>query len=336
MKKLFTILFTLSALTISACQEKMKKYDWIPTECAPKNYPVQIFKGSFTYGEGKKVNVPSGRVVDYGWGENGSINLVGEKFKEAPTVLEIAWLSFTEKKNYGGKFILDAKKIDSLLEAGYPDDTEDNGKGNFNYIKVGMAPGGDLVLWLTGVRNKQVEIGHYQAQLIDKLDWASVYPDMEGSFDTYINNVIKDLPEATRSEILSGNIPYKYWNNLRKKYNWKITVIAPENISRLDIDYLNKERNFIFGDHLKQMDFKLSAPVEELSVHWMDDKKREIRTEIKFDEQETTGIFAKINADEKAALVVAIDAQKKEASVSLKINNTLISFKNIKVQSFYK
>ena len=336
MKRILTLLFTATTITISACQEKMKKYEWIPTECAPKNYPVQIYKGIFYYGTDKKVNVPDGRVVNYGWGENGSINLVGEKLKEAPTRLEIAWISFAEKKNYAGKFELDTKKIDSLLEQGYADDTEDNGKGIYNYIKVGMAPGGELVIWLTGVRNKQIEVGHFKANPVESLNWKQVYPNLEGSFDTYIENVLKELPEESRKEITSGKIPFGYWESLRKRYTWKVVVKSPADISRLDLYYVNKERDFTFGAALKSVDFKASAIVEELSVYWLDQLNRELRTEIKFDELETKAAFEKIKEGESAELIVNIDPQKKDTDVILKTPSTTVTLKNIKFQSFYQ
>jgi hypothetical protein len=335
MKKLLLALLILTTFKISACRERTKTYDWIPTECAPNNYPVQIFKGYLYYGDNKNVSIPDGRVVNYGWGENGSVNLVGDKMKEAPTAIEIAWISFAEKKNYTGRFELDTKKIDSLLSEGYLDDTESNGKGNFHYIKVGLAPGGNVVLWLTGVRNKQVEIGSYTAKTVENLDWRKVYPNMEGSFDVYVNNVIKDLPDETKEEINEGKVPYAYWSGLRQRYQWRPVVEISEIVSRLEVDYINKERNFWFGEASRKIGFGLLAAPEELSVYWKDNRNQEIRTEIKFSEDETVALFSKMKTGEKAELIVTLDPEKKDAKVTLKTLNTTVTFKNVKVQSFY-
>ncbi|WP_142526966.1 hypothetical protein [Pedobacter westerhofensis] len=49
-------------IQIASCQGfNHKKYDWIPTECAPKDYPAQIYSGHFYYGDKGSVYVPDGR-----------------------------------------------------------------------------------------------------------------------------------------------------------------------------------------------------------------------------------------------------------------------------------
>ncbi|MBB5637660.1 hypothetical protein HDE68_003575 [Pedobacter cryoconitis] len=313
----------------------MKKYDWIPTECAPENYPVQVYKGNFYYGDKGSIYIPDGRAVDIGWGEVGSVNIAGDKLKEAPHTLEITWISFTEKKNYTGKFELDTRKIDSLLAAGYPSDIE-GGKDTYKMIKVGMAPGGDVVLWLSGVRNKQVEIGHYKAKTIADLDWKKVYPDLEGSFDPYINDVIKDLSDTVKDQIKNHSIPFNYWAGLRKRYNWKPSFQGNAKVTRIDLDYFNKERDFVFGENLAKITFKPSAVIEELSVYWLDDKNRELRTGVKFDESEAFAVFSKLQENEQGELVITVDKEKSDVTVKLKLKDSEVPFKQIKTQSYYK
>lgn len=335
MKRICLLLLSISSFTISSCQEKMKKYDWIPTECAPENYPVQVYKGNFYYGDKGSIYIPDGRAVDIGWGEVGSVNIAGDKLKEAPHTLEITWISFTEKKNYTGKFELDTRKIDSLLAAGYPSDIE-GGKDTYKMIKVGMAPGGDVVLWLSGVRNKQVEIGHYKAKTIADLDWKKVYPDLEGSFDPYINDVIKDLSDTVKDQIKNHSIPFNYWAGLRKRYNWKPSFQGNAKVTRIDLDYFNKERDFVFGENLAKITFKPSAVIEELSVYWLDDKNRELRTGVKFDESEAFAVFSKLQENEQGELVITVDKEKSDVTVKLKLKDSEVPFKQIKTQSYYK
>jgi hypothetical protein len=90
MNKYFTILLFISLLSISSCRTKtskpkndakaaVKKYDWIPTECAPEEYPVQIYKGNLLYGiKGAGVDIPDGVTVKNGWGEEGSLPIAGD------------------------------------------------------------------------------------------------------------------------------------------------------------------------------------------------------------------------------------------------------------------
>lgn len=336
MKQLFTLLIIVSSFTLSSCQEKMKKYDWIPTECAPVNYPAQIYKGALLYGEKGSIYIPDGRAINYGWGESGSVNIAGEQMKEVPHTLEISWLSFTEKKNYGGKFELDTKKIDSLFAAGYPDDSEEGGKGNYHSVKVGMAPGGDLVVWLAGSRSKQVEVGFFKAKPIENLDWKKIYPSMEDGIGAYIDVIVKKLPDSVKEQMAAGKIPFGYWGSLRKRYNWKPEIQTNAKVLRIDLDYFNKERDFVFGDALQHLSVKPNAVIEELSVYWLDDRNRELRTELKFDEQEAFSVFSKIPQGEEASLVVVLDKTKKDATVRLKIKDKETPFQQVKVQSFYK
>jgi hypothetical protein len=334
MKRLLALLITVSSFTISSCQEKVKKYDWIPTECAPKNYPVQIYSGYFYYGDKGNIYVPDGRGVNYGWGEDGSINIAGDKLKEAPHTLELTWISFTEKKNYTGKFELDTKRIDSLLAAGYPSDVE-GGKGSYHLIKVGMAPGGDVVLWLAGERSKQVEVGYFKAKPTSGLDWKKVYPAMD-SMDKYINTVNSGLNDTVQQQIKTHAIPTDYWAGLRKRYSWKPVIESKAEITRIDLDYFNKERDFLFGAALKQVSFKPSAVIEEISVYWLDDKKRELRTAIRFDEKEAFAIFSKLQGNEQGELVINVDKEKQDATVSLKTKDSQVPFHQIEAQSFYR
>lgn len=335
MKKLLLLLITLSSFTISSCQEKMKKYDWIPTECAPENYPAEIYSGFLYYGNQKRIYIPNGRVVNYGWGAEGSVNIAGEDLKEAPHTLEISWLSFTERKNYSGKFELDTKQIEALFAAGFPDEVE-GGKDTYHTIKVGMAPGGDVVVWLTGTRNKQVEVGHFKAQPTDKLDWKKLYPDMDGGIETYIDQVVAKLPDEVKEEIKSKKIPFDYWAGLRKRYSWKPVLTTNIPLLRLDLDYFNKERDFIFGEALKNIQVKSSGIIEHMNVYWLDDKKRQIRTEIKFEEREAFSVFSNIGEQGQGELLIQIDPAKQDAAVKLKVKDKEIPFKQLKVQNFYR
>ncbi|WP_158799337.1 DUF2931 family protein [Pedobacter sp. L105] len=335
MKRLLMLMLAISSFTISSCQEKMKKYDWIPTECAPKNYPVQIYSGYFYYGEKGSIYVPDGREVNYGWGAEGSVDIAGDQLKEAPHTLELTWISFTENKNYTGKFELDTKKIDSLLSAGYPSEI-DGGKGKYDVVKVGMAPGGYVVLWLTGERNKQVEVGQFRAKPIGELDWKKVYPAMGGTFDKYINSIRSELNDTVKQQMKDHAIPMDYWAGLRKRYQWRPVIESAGQIQRIDLDYFNKERDFVFGEALKHIAFKPSAVIEEISVYWLDDKNRELRTEIKFDEQEAFAFFSKLQGNEEGQLVVHLDKEKQDATVGLKVKDNEVAFKQIKVQSFYR
>jgi hypothetical protein len=56
----------------------------------------------------------------------------------------------------------------------------------------------------------------------------------------------------------------------------------------------------------------------------------------RFDENEAFAIFSKLQGNEQGELVINIDKEKQDARVSLKIKNSLVPFKQLKVQHFYR
>lgn len=335
MKKLILILTIISTVLISSCQEKMKKYHWLPSENAPSNYPAEIYSGYFYYGDKSNIYIPNRRMIDFGWGEPGSVDIVGDEMKEAPHKLEITWVSYTENKNYTGTFDLDVKKIDSLFATGYPDDNTDS-IGKFSTISVGLAPRGRVVVWMSGDRSKQVEVGSYQAKETGPLNWSIVYPNMKGTMQEYINLELAKFPAEIQQQIKDKKIPFGYWDSLRKRYNWKPVTQSSALVNRIDIDYFNKEHDFKFGEGLKHTTYALSAVPEAISIYWHDKYKRYLRTDIFFDEKEAFQIFAQIQDGQKADLITSINSDSSDVRIGLKINDMVIPFKNINEQTFLK
>jgi len=336
MKHFLLTTIILSSALLSSCQQKMKKYNWLPTECAPEFYPAQIFKGTIFYGEKSAVPIPNGRVIDYGWGKDGSVNVVGEEMKEAPTAIELSWISYGEHKNYSGKFELDAKKLDSLFAAGYADPELQNGHGEYHTVKVGLAPGGKVVIWLTGNRNKQVEVDAFQANETAPFDWKLQYPTMSVTMEEYGNQLLSRLPDTIQEQIKAKKIPVSHWEDIRQRYNWKVLPQTASPATRIDIDYVNKEHNLIAGADVTALPFSAQALPEAISVHWPDKHTRALRTDISFDATETKRIFQNLKPGEEAELLIVISADAKNVKLALLIKGRQYAFGQIKQQTFLK
>ncbi|MCP3873094.1 MAG: DUF2931 family protein, partial [Desulfobacteraceae bacterium] len=113
-KKIIILFSVIMACLTTGCMQKdkiMKKFEWLPTECAPKNYPMKIVRGDFIFKNKNSIYIPDGRFIMDGWGEVGSIDIVGEDFKPLPVRLRILWFSYTEDKFYAGDFDLPYEKI---------------------------------------------------------------------------------------------------------------------------------------------------------------------------------------------------------------------------------
>ena len=174
-----------------------RKYDWSPTVCAPKNYPVELVSGVFVLPDKKGCSLRGSACDNEGWGVVGSV--IGTDPMPAPIMLDITWLSFAENKYYAGTFDLPQKKIDSLFTAGYID-PRTKMHDTYFFLTVGMAPGGVCVVWLNGAWGAQVEIGRYQAKetqltLSDWMDdpmkhWVSL-PDQKQAQIDYVASTLQ-------------------------------------------------------------------------------------------------------------------------------------------------
>lgn len=333
-KRLVGALLYLTCFILPSCKSEniMRKYDWIPTECAPEIFPVEIYSGTLYYGKDKMIYIPDGRTVNSGWGAEGSTHDAGEKMKEAPTALDINWISFAEKKSYAGHFSLDTKRIDELFQRGYEDAHLPEGRDEYNRIKVGLAPGGTVVVWISGAGN-MVEVGRFQAKEVAGFDWKQKYPTMEISMKDFSDTVMKDLPDSVRLSITNNNIPYGLWDKWRKRFLWKVEGIGFGNTHEIKVDYFNKERQSIY--HIQNILFENRSPVEKINVFWTDTLQREIRTEIKFDEDEVFNTFGQAG-NEQATLLVTLDSKKDELLIRLKIKDKELPFKKFKFKSYYR
>src|SRR5438046_1377285 len=109
----------LLSLSIIQCDTAMDKYKWLPTECAPKRYPMTILRGDLIFKNGGSIYIPEGKILYNGWGETGSTHLAGDAFKPVPYKLSITWFSYTEDKFYQGIVDLPYDTISKLFEDGF-------------------------------------------------------------------------------------------------------------------------------------------------------------------------------------------------------------------------
>ena len=166
------------------------RLEWAPGVCAPKLYPVEVYRGDF-YTENDWLPIPNGGIVNAGWGDNG-MNM-GEG-SIIPDGFEITYFSYLENKFYTGKFALPKQRIRELFEKGLI------GYRTKKYVTydamiVGMAPGGVLVVWMMS-RDNQIEIGRYQASETE-LEWNIFAPTVsESRKEEHKKIIINESPGA--------------------------------------------------------------------------------------------------------------------------------------------
>ncbi len=277
------------------------KFDWLATESAPEHYPMEIIQGTFIYhGENEQgLYVPSGGTISSGWGHGISNHIVGEKLKPLPDRLKIIYFSYAEKQFYKGEFDLPYDKILALFRDGIENpNVFANGKTLpvYSKIMVGIAPGGAVVVWVSGSRQHEVFFG--QAKKVDinpSTGFALPFKD-KAAADAYIaKQLVNTLDPAELESLKKDGVPFGLWARYRNKYSWLPTFTAGQKPNELDVGYVNGES---FGSWYLEDKKELNnpRPVPRLLNFMTTINNQKYLYEVTFDEFETMAAFEKLGA----------------------------------------
>jgi len=226
-KALFFILTILLLINCKQLENMNDKYEWLVETGADKGYPMEILSGSFIYENGEEVGIPSGMTLGLGswWLSSNSGTIIsGEQFRPIPVKMEIEWYSYAEDKFYTGSFQLDQQKLLEYFRKGHTHCVKKEVEGvNFDFL-IGLAPGGQVYLYLSGANI--ILVHQFKGQEIQVSNFKEVmgFPaHVEISKQEYVQEYIKDMPEQTQQEIVEKRISMDIWDKLNKKYHWKLT-----------------------------------------------------------------------------------------------------------------
>ena len=217
-----------------------KKYEWSASISAPREYPVEVYTGA----AGGYFFSQMGGFSNTGWGSG-----IGDTDIKAPLPerLDMTWLSYVDNKFYTGDWKLPIEKIQQLFDEGFYSKRGDEGEIDvYRFIKIGLAPRGMVVVWVTGI-HRQVEVARFHAQetiLDPKLISESEKYMFEKNYTK--NRLIDDfvIPKDVRVQIEQFGYPQpEIYEAYREKYVWKPKVILPEGskITSLYIKMCNGE-----------------------------------------------------------------------------------------------
>ena len=128
---------------------------------APWLYPTDTIFGLLWYGEEEALEIPK-RIPFCGeWGKALSTVLTLREEYPIPHKLNILWLSLTEEKFYELELDFPVKNIEGLFEA-----KDEKGEQLYSHIVVGMAPYGQVAIWVYGMK-KSTYIGWHQGNSVD-------------------------------------------------------------------------------------------------------------------------------------------------------------------------
>ena len=307
-------------LQISACKvknEKMKnKFDWDHRISSPKNYPVEVVQGSLNDSSGSIAvfspifGITTGKG---GWGTPGRLVSSGDPLKEIPESLNITWLSFREDKFYTGEFKLPKQKITELFGQSIYGDYEEE---YFDFIIIGLAPGGVVVIWLMGDQ-VQTEVARFQATEINK-DQLHITGDEK----------IMLTPDYTSKKLDNRSIkrdpiPFGLWDKYREKYNWRLKPVFPEQFRQLKqwIRMYNGEKEHYSVEQKEYEQYKPRAVPSFASITWYDEKGNKFGYDVDFDEEEIFKAFKAIYREDhkqEVDLIFTLDDKRKGFIIKLR------------------
>ncbi|PIF46651.1 Protein of unknown function (DUF2931) [Chryseobacterium sp. 52] len=358
-----TIKYLLSFLFFIqiSCQKKkehqktkaMTKYEWLDATSAPLGYPVDVYRGGLESSDGEFTSLYSGTTAG-SWGEANRGMNNGEK--SIPNHLHVIWVSYAEKIFYEADTDIDYEKMIALFRNGYytPSDGDDPNprKENYNQIIVGFAPGGVVVVWLSG-GGRQVEIGRYEGKKItipkSEIDALSPGPQKNMFDPGYQSKIMHEfgiVPEEVAKANEGKPIPYGLWDSYRTEYNWTLVTELPNDLKNKDVGIYayNGNREELFGETLVQKypkiipdNVKWNTPQKrtipgKVDFSWVDENR--YYSEIEFDKNEIFSAFKEVSSAEPNAeieLKVTVNIPKTSASVQLISGKKQVWLKNSKI-----
>lgn len=360
--RLFLGLFFLGILN-SACQEKNKKmnekFKWKETLSCVVGYPVDVYRGGLSSADGGFTSLNLGTHTGIGgWGSPG--RSMSNGLKSVPNRLHVVWLSYGEDCFYEVETAIDYEKMVGLFREGFYTPSLDPSrpspfKKEYNQITVGFAPGGMVVVWLSG-SGRSVEIGRYQGHKIeipqDQIEQLG-YPLKNLFNDEYRANTLtnerivpKEIQEANRGK----PIPYGLWDSYRHRYNWRLNFVLPQDGISLDVVvfYYNGEKEILFGEsevvQFPTIPAYLSwnyrgnkALAKELRISWHKKDQTLLVAEIKFTEEEIIKVFKEMykeTPEGEAVLEIRVNELETTASVQLIGNGKELWISDNKIEVF--
>lgn len=260
------------------------RFEWLPTECAPRRYPVEIVRGDLFFADGG-VYIPDGRFVMNGWGEIGSTHIVGEDVKPLPTTLDLTWLSYAENLFYSGEFTLDHERLADMFTRGFQAPTRDE-RATYGRLIVGMAPGGSISVWLAGAGIVH-EVEAFTAQPCE-VPWQEFAGEGVDRDEFIRAGLLRVMSRAQLDHHIEHGIPSGLFARYRKQYVWRMQWLGRGVPQQAWVRAQNGERDLVRFDRPPTR--STMAVPRQIDFEWTEDDRR-YGASIPFDDIEVMTAF---------------------------------------------
>lgn len=298
---------------LNSCGGIMKKFEYLASESAPKDFPMTIVDGYLLFpGDSGSLYIPYGKTIHHGWGESVSTHVVGEDFKPLPDGLRVLYFSYLEDVFYAGDFDLPYEEILRLFSEGYYDFFQ-NEQITYGWIVTGVAPGGHISVWLSGLGGRQVLVFTGKAEKVE-VPWTRIIDNPDISRSDFIKMVLEESIGKEKIEhIRKEGIPFGRWEMYNKRYQWQPVLQiadAPNMISL--VSYFNGEMGPLPNGVMNKQADLLPIP-EKLEFYRRTSSSSVVSVELSFDEQEIFSAFTRllplVNESRSIALLISSKPQ---------------------------
>jgi hypothetical protein len=270
----------------------MQTFEWLASNSGPKGCPMEILDGDLLF-PGGALYIPKAS-VHAGWGRQVSQHVVGAERKPLPDSVAVLFFSYLENQLYRAALPLPRDSIARLFQEGFRAYDDPAGRGTYDALVVGVAPGGAVAVWASGTE-RQVEVAFGRAEPVD-LDWHRAMeapPDVDRR--AFVESELADA--ATRDPlvpVMRRQVPVGRWAAYRTRYKWRPTfegMGAPRVLYR--VEFVNGERANVELP-LAGADERAGLPAPRRFL--ADDPQSGRRLRPQFDEEEITAAFARAGA----------------------------------------
>ncbi|MFH7015475.1 DUF2931 family protein [Flavobacterium sp. FlaQc-47] len=299
MKNKLNMIMLLCVILLSCNKEKdmsnKTDFSWVASVTSIKDYPIEVHKGFLATHEKFITALHSSGIEDSGWKVDGQGGGGGNII---PTMLSLTWVSYAEKKFWNIETTIDQatqNKMLALFREGFYnwDRVKEQPKHDtYNHITIAVAPGGIVVLFITGNAHR-VEVARYQAK--ETLVNVNAFVPVPGAFkdlNTFFDVCYKDgIAKYLQEKIAKTGIPYGIWDTYREKYNWRFQTFfyKEDTLTDIYVGYINGEADYFNDDELSKKLFSKAALPLNIRFYF-----KIYNGEAKFDEEEIVAAFKKM------------------------------------------
>lgn len=330
---------SLSLLLLINCNKQMNTttnqnlYPYEVTTTATE-YPTEVHIGYLLNEKGELIcGVPKTGIDRDHWQYDGSGG--GQGGAEMPAYLSLTYVSYAEKKFYNVEAKLPTEKFLEVFRKGYTrsDTVEEKVSETYKKLTIGMAPGGVVIVWLSGVRHRK-EIVRLQAKetFVDKNEFRPVPFEDESQEEFFNLKYNITLSDSIKQDIKQNGIPYGLWDKYREKYKYRFVFRPYDERDKLTYLY---SRNYD-GEAYEILEPELDRKqyIEQGIPYNYDFIFKSYSTEIIFNDREMLSVFGKLKEKHPGKpmdIIITPTFMYNDMKISIKAEQTEIPLTKYKV-----